>query len=152
VRSAPLTYDVAGGMLWEHEARQERIGLEIELVGSPPRPRYRFVVDTPGHDDERLVTVSLPRADSHENPIVHIDGPKCLRHRWQDRSLCMWDPLGPPSERWMAGDGFRHLVGHIRFHAFCEAECRLGEAWPKEEMPGQHPRPRHCPSCRGKGR
>jgi hypothetical protein len=86
------------------------------------------------------------------NPGVHVGGPPCLRHRWSDGSLCMWDPQGPPSERWQIADGLSELAEHVRIHIHCEGQCRAGNPWPKEEMAGEHPRKRDCPACRGRGR
>ena len=144
-------YDVAGRIFWERDARQLRLRLDAELVGNPLRPRYRFALDTPVTDEERQIRVDLLSFRSHEKPSVFVDGPACLRHRWPDSSLCMWEPSDIAARRWVAADGFRALLRHIRHHLWCEAKCRQGEPWPKEEAPGQHLRPNHCPSCRGRG-
>lgn len=152
VASQPLFYDIAGGILWERDAGRGGLSIEVELVRAPTRPRYRFVVDTPVYDDERRVTVTPRSSESHENPVVFVNGPECLRHRWPDGSLCMWLEADPPELRWVTSDGFLRLVGHIKHHLWCEAECRAGEKWPKLESPGSHPRAAQCASCRGRGR
>lgn len=143
-------YDVAGQLLWEREARKAGMTLKAELVGQPPRVQYRFPIDVPVYDDTRAVTVALSSMASHDEPIVYIDGPICLRHRWNNGSLCMWDNPDPPDMRWVPEDGFLALVGHIRVHSWCEAACRAGKSWPKPESSGQHPRRHDCPSCRGR--
>ena len=145
------SYDIAGRILWERDARRAGTRLDAELVGKPPRPRYRFAIDTPVYDDQRLVTVTPRSLGSHEDPVVFLDGARCLRHRWPNGSLCMWLDSDPPEMRWVAADGFLALVGHIRQHAWCEAVCRSGEPWPKPESPGNHPRKAECPSCLGRG-
>lgn len=151
MRSRPRFYDIAGRILWEGAARRAGMGLQAELVGQPVRPQYRFAVDTPVYDDQRLVTVTPRSPRSHEDPVVFIDGQPCLRHRWPDGSLCMWLDSDPPEMRWVAADGFLALVGHIEQHAWCEAVCRTGQPWPKPESPGSHPRKADCASCLGRG-
>ena len=47
----------------------------------------------------------------------------------------------------LPGDGLLGLVSQVEQHAYCEAECRAGRAWPKPETPGRHPRKPKCPSC-----
>lgn len=143
-----LAGDVAGQYLFEADARRGGIRMEREYVDGVLR--YRFGVDLVASNVQRLVRVDF--VASRSNPVVHIDGPECLRHRWEDGSLCMWDPSAPPEARWLVRDGIVELVKHIRIHAHCEDECRGGSPWPKAEMAGEHPRKRHCPSCRGCGR
>jgi hypothetical protein len=143
-----LVGDVAGQLLLEADARKQGMRLEREFVRGVLR--YRFRVGVTGRNEERQVRVDF--ASARANPAVHVDGPPCLRHRWEDDSLCMWDPKGPASERWLIGDGLPSLAEHVRIHVHCEAQCRAGNPWPKEEMAGEHPRKRDCPTCRGRGR
>ena len=147
--TAGLLTDIAGQYALERSARNGGIAMTRELA-TDGRLCYRLTVDVPDYEEERSVSIEF--APSHRNPpAVFVDGSVCLRHRWSDVSLCMWDPDGPESERWFLADGIPELVQHIRIHAYCEAKCRDGEPWPKLEMPGQHPRKRECPSCRGRG-
>jgi hypothetical protein len=143
-----LAGDVAGQILLEADARKQGMRLEREFDRGVLR--YRFRVGVIGRNEERKVRVDF--ATVRANPAVHVDGPRCLRHRWEDDSLCMWDPKGPGSERWLIGDGLLELAEHVRIHVHCEAQCRAGNTWPKEEMAGEHPRKPHCPTCRGRGR
>lgn len=126
--------------------------IKTDFVGHPPRLRYRFAIDVPVYDDQREVISTFAPTPSPPEPIVTIDGPVCLRHRWSNWSLCMWWKTDPRERRWVFGDGLLALVAHIEAHAWCERECRAGKPWPKPEAPGEHPRPRHCPSCWGRGR
>jgi len=137
--------DPVAQILLERHARREGLSLERERDG--PLLRYRFVIDVPAYDDERLVTVEF--ADS-SRPHVYIDGPVCVRHRYNDGSVCMWFASDPPERRWVATDGLLELARHAAEHAYCEAECRAGRAWPKAEAPGDHPRPSSCPTCHGR--
>jgi hypothetical protein len=143
-----LAGDVAGQILIEADARRRGMKIEREFIDGVLR--YRFWVGVAGGTEERQVRVDF--APTRANPGVHVDGPPCLRHRWEDDSLCMWDPQGPPSERWLIADGLPGLAEHVRIHVHCEAQCRAGNPWPKDEMAGQHPRKRDCPTCRGRGR
>ena len=143
-----LAGDVASQYLFEADARRSGVRMEREYVNGGLR--YRFGVDLVASHEQRLTRVDF--VASRSNPVVHSDGPECLRHRWGDGSLCMWDPGAPPGERWLVRDGIAELVKHIKIHAHCEAECRGGSPWPKAEMAGKHPRKDDCPSCRGCGR
>jgi len=137
---------------FERGIRRGGIYFVDEYLRDPRRLRYRFDIEVPVYDDRRRVAVEFPLPNGPANPIVHLDGPPCLRQRWdQDGSLCMWLESDPPTAKWVPGDGLLKLVAHIEEHAFCEQECRLGKPWPKEESPGEHPRKRKCPSCRGQG-
>jgi hypothetical protein len=112
---------------------------------------YRLVIDVPIHDEERLVAVAFPLG-KRQDPDVYIDGAPCLRHRYLGDALCMWFRKDSADKRWVVSEGLYGLVLHIKVHAYCEAECRAGRPWPNDEAPGRHPRPRHCPSCRGRGK
>lgn len=144
--SRSLANDVATQLVFERDARRQGMTIARE---HPKRCvlRYRFAIDVPAHDDEHLVNVEFAVGRSTDHPRVHIDGPRCLRHRYADDSICMWLPSDAPERRWVQQDGLLALVGHIELHAFCEAECRAGKPWPKAEAPGQHARKRGCPSC-----
>lgn len=117
-----------------------------------PGLEYRVSIDVPGYGDSREATIRFVDPAESPTPVVLIDGPPCLRHRWLSGSLCMWLDSDPPEKRWVLEDGLLDLVGHIEAHAFCEAECRAGLPWPKPEGPGDHPRRKECPSCLGRGR
>lgn len=147
-RGLPFGSDVARQIAFEADARKQ--GITPERHAAPDSVSYRFAIDVPVHYDERQVTAVV--GDSVAREVnVRIEGPVCTRHRFLDRSLCMW--WGPDSDeaRWKIGDGLLALIGHIKFHAWCEADCRAGRPWPKEEAPGDHPRPPSCPTCAGVG-
>jgi hypothetical protein len=139
--------DVVERLKFEPKARRQGRSFEFRFVGRPKRALYRFPIDTPVHDEQRLVTVTFHSVRSPSTPIVNIDGPVCLRHRWKDGSLCMWFDQDPDAERWVVRDGLAGLMDHATEHAYCEAECRAGRPWPKPESPGEHPRKPDCPSC-----
>ena len=144
--SRTLANDVAAQLVFERAARRQGLTIARE------RPRlgvlrYCFAVDVPAYDDERLVTLEFAAGRSNDHPRVHIDGPRCLRHRYADDSICMWLRSDSLERRWVQRDGLLALVGHIELHAFCEAECRAGNPWPNKEAPGPHPRKPGCPSC-----
>jgi hypothetical protein len=143
-----LVGDLAGQVVFEGQARRSGMTLEREWKGK--KLCYRFEVGVPGRNEARRVRVEfLP---GKRDPSVFADGPYCLRHRWGDDSLCMWTPSDGIQNRWVLADGLPQLVEHIGIHAYCEAECRDGKPWPKEEGPGEHPRKRDCPTCWGRGR
>ena len=116
------------------------------------RLRYTFEIDVPVYDDRRSVTVQFTRTRSAVRPRVRIDGPRCLRHRFHDDSLCMWWEGDAEDDRWVLQDGLIELARQAMQHAYCEAECRAGRPWPKQESPGTHPRPPGCPSCSSSAR
>jgi len=132
------------------EAAARRSGMTIERTLDEASIAYRFAIDVPVHDEKRIARARFEDGRGAD-PRIHVDGPRCLRHRFRNDSLCMWFGPDAESERWVVGDGLLELVGHIEVHAYCEAECRAGWRWPKAEAPGDHPRPRHCPTCRGRG-
>jgi hypothetical protein len=85
-------------------------------------------------------------------PAVYVTGvPECLRHRYTDKSLCMWWEGHANSRRWMLSDGLAALVHYVQAHLFQEACCRSGLPWPGDQAPGKHPRPHDCPTCGGVG-
>lgn len=129
--------------------RQARLDLGREVFEQSLL--YRLVIDVPIHDEERLVAVAF-RLGKRQDPHVYIDGATCLRHRYANDALCMWFRDDSADERWLVSEGLLELVPHVKLHAYCEAECRAGRPWLKDEAPGKHPRPRDCPSCRGRGR
>ncbi|MGA8746448.1 MAG: hypothetical protein WB507_11365 [Solirubrobacterales bacterium] len=142
-----VVYDIAGQFLLEADARREGIVLGREFGDGVLS--YRFAVGLPATSQERQLHVDF--SPGRPTVTVYADGHRCLRHRWPDGSLCMWDPEAAEVERWVLGDGLPALATHARLHLYCEAECRAGKPWPKAEMAGEHPRKRHCPSCRGHG-
>lgn len=159
----PAVDGIVGQLRFEAAARRDGITIDRRIICNR-RPRldlgrevldrylvYRFAIDVPVHDEQRLVTAAFSLGERRD-PRVRIDGPPCLRHRYADDALCMWFARDAVDQRWVISEGLLALVPHIELHAYCEAECRAGKPWPKDEAPGQHQRPRHCPSCRGRGR
>jgi hypothetical protein len=112
---------------------------------------YRFAVDVPGTDTRAPVRVELSTRSRPWRPKVFASVPVCLRHRYEDGSLCMWWERHPNERRWMMSDGLAPLVHYIEAHLHQEACCRAGERWPGEEAPGSHGRKRACATCRGVG-
>ena len=149
MRRRPFVDDPAGQLAFEAAARRDGMTIDREIVGR--RLCYRLPVEVPIYDDERIATIAFDPGDP-QAPSVYVDGPRCLRHRYPDDAICMWLPRDPPSKRWVLSEGLLELATHVKLHTYCEAECRAGKPWPKEEAPGRHPRKRSCPSCRGKGR
>ncbi len=136
--------DPAAQIHFERYARRHHLPYKRTCDGRALR--YRFPIDVPIHDDERLATIEFAAG---AQPRVSIDGPPCLRHRFSDKTLCMWFHSDPPEQRWLLIDGLLELARHVEEHAYCEAECRAGRSWPKPEAPGDHPRPPSCPTCHG---
>jgi hypothetical protein len=132
-------------ILLERHARLAGMTFERTLRTNPAALTYRFAIDVPVHDERRQVTAIFDT--SRFDPAVWVDGPVCRRHRWGDDSLCMWFEEDQPDRRWVPDDGLLALAVHVEQHAYCEAECRAGHPWPKEESPGDHPRPANCPCC-----
>jgi hypothetical protein len=143
-----LAEDVAGQILFEGAAHRSGMTFTRELSGR--RLNYRFEVGVPGSGELRQIRAQF--SPGVQDPSVYADGPPCLRHRWNDDSLCMWTPSDEVDRRWVLRDGLLKLEQHIEIHTYCEAECRAGNPWPKDEGPGEHPRKRKCPSCHGRGR
>jgi hypothetical protein len=146
--SQPFGADVVRRIRFEAEAR--RTGLRFNCRTQGAVVRYRFPIEVPVSYDERQATAvvgdSVPREAN-----VQIDGPICVRHRFLDNSLCMWWGNDADEARWRISDGLLALSAHTKYHAWCEAECRASRPWPKEEAPGDHPRPSRCPTCAGVG-
>jgi hypothetical protein len=147
-QAGALVDDISGQYLLEAEARSKGLVLTSEFTGGSLT--YHLPVGVPGSNEERHLQVVFAR--NQNQPSVYADGPRCLRHRWSNDSLCMWDPWAAEMERWVVADGLGDLRDLAAEHLYCEAECRGGQAWPRPEMPGVHPRKRACPSCRGRGR
>ncbi len=147
--SRAFASDITAQLLFERHARRQGMTIAREHP-NPSVLRYRFAVDVPAHDNERLVTLEFAAGRWTDDPRVRIDGPRCLRHRYADDSICMWLASDSADRRWVQHDGLLALVGQIELHAFCEAECRAGRPWPKKEAPGLHPRKPSCPSCRSR--
>jgi hypothetical protein len=117
------------------------------VSGKPRRLSYRVEIDVPVYDEPRALTITMPPwAVPGVRPLVTIDGPICLRHRFADDGLCMWWFKDTDEERWVPSDGLYALVGHAIDHAYCEARCRRGHPWPKTEAPRGHRE--GCPTCR----
>lgn len=132
-------------IIFERHARRAGMTFERKIRTAPAALIYRFAIDVPVHDDQRLVTAIFDT--SRSDPTVFVDGPICRRHRWGDNSLCMWFDEDQSDHRWVPDDGLLDLAVHVEQHTYCEAECRAGHPWPKEESPGHHPRPARCPCC-----
>lgn len=147
-KRSPFALDPSRRRRFEAAARREHPPLAVSTRGA--QVTYRLAIGVPGTLEEievrAVVTDCTPR-EAH----VTVTGPVCGRHRYVDRSLCMWVDSDPDERRWRIADGLLRLIEHIRYHAACEALCRTGEPWPKDESPGDHPRPASCPSCGGIG-
>jgi hypothetical protein len=146
-RGLPFGGDVARQIAFEADARRAGIVPGRDVNG--PGVTYSFPIEVPVHYDTRNVIASV--GESVRGANVKIDGPVCARHRFLDGSLCMWWGADSESAQWRIDDGLLALIAHIRLHAWCEADCRAGQPWPKAEAPGDHPRPPRCPTCAGAG-
>jgi hypothetical protein len=124
---------------------------ELLMQTRAGRITYRTKLPAPPDDRAWPVRIELSTRRHPWRPSVHVDGPVCLRHRFRDRTLCMWFEAHPNSRKWVLSDGITQLLRRIQLHLFQEATCRAGEPWPGEEAPGEHPRATNCPSCHGKG-
>jgi hypothetical protein len=136
---------IAEQIIFERDARLGGITFDRELLSDPSGLAYRFAIDVPVHDHRRIAQAVFK--DPPPAVRVWIDGAVCLRHRWPDSSLCMWFETDPVEQRWTPEDGLLALAVQVEQHAYCEAECRAGNPWPKSESPGTHPRPANCPCC-----
>lgn len=117
---------------------------------------YDFSIQVPGTGESVQINARIlpPDLRHPERPdaTVHMKGPACWRHRYpESRALCMWYPADGPENRWTVADGVDMLGTYIQQHLFQEAVCRGGDPWPGLESPGQHPRPKGCPTCGGHG-
>jgi hypothetical protein len=139
--------DLRRRLRFEREARERGLVFEHAFRGRPRRLIYEVPIAVPVYDERRRLRITLPPvAHSHARPQVLIDGPPCLRHRFDDDSLCMWWSRDSEDERWVPDDGLFALVVHATDHAYCEAECMNGRPWPKSEAPRRHRE--GCPTCR----
>jgi hypothetical protein len=131
------------------------IGGDRLPVSVDPRPGHvtvRLDVPTPGVDVATKVRIDFQtRHRPWHASVFTEEAPVCLKHRFDDGSLCMWWGRHPRSRRWVGEDGLPALIHYIQVHLFQEACCRAGLPWPGEEAPGQHPRKRRCPTCQGMG-
>lgn len=143
-----LLDDVIGQIQFEAGARKAGIDFKRSVAG--PTVLYEFEVDIEGTTDTVGVIVEFG-PDNSDYPAIRVDGRECLRHRWADGTVCVWDPRDPVERRWVLADGFEELRNQIRLHVFSEEECRRGHQWPKPESDGLHPRKAACSTCRGEG-
>jgi hypothetical protein len=128
-------------------------GERIPLTVDPRRGRviYASDVPVPAVNVRIPVRIDMATGGGRWRPSVTARAPECLRHRFDDGTLCLWfDPDGD-RHRWTISDGVEALVHHVRRHLFQEACCRAGEPWPGAESPGAHPRPTACRTCGGEG-
>src|SRR4051794_29525737 len=122
-RRTPFGSDVARQLAFEADARRHSVIPERDCDSVVVT--YRFSIDVPVHHDERsLIAVVGESVPGGVN--VKIDGPVCSRHRFVDGSLCMWWGRDSDAARWCIDDGLLSLIGHIKLHAWCEADCRAG--------------------------
>lgn len=143
-----IVSSIADQIHFERSARRSGARFTRDTDGrfhGPARLRYWIAIDVPVFDDQRVATTEF--VTGQREPAVFLDGPVCLRHRYIGGSICMWRRTDPSQLRWTESDGLQSLIGHITEHAYCEACCRDGQPWPKDEAPGRHPRPNDCPSC-----
>ena len=149
-RSPRATFndDLPRRIQFEREARQEGLPFTGRFQGKPRRLVYRVPILVPVYDEPRTLTITMPpSALAGVVPQVLVDGPACLRHRFRDTGgLCMWWHKDSEDQIWVPDDGLLALVGHATTHAYCEARCRRGNAWPRPEAPTNHRD--SCPACR----
>lgn len=139
--------DVARRLRFEREARQRGLAFRQTFGVGTRRLVYAAEIVVPVYDDRRKLRITLPpTAHEHARPQVLIDGPPCLRHRFDDGSLCMWWSKDSEAERWVPEDGLFALVSHAVDHACCESTCMRGRPWPKAEAPRRHRE--GCPTCK----
>jgi hypothetical protein len=112
---------------------------------------HRLRVDTPGGEPGVPVRIELRTRSRPWRPKVFAAVPECLRHRYEDSSLCIWWQSHSAARRWVLGDGLQALVHYVEIHLHQEACCRAGLPWPGEQAPGEHPRKRRCSTCGGDG-
>jgi hypothetical protein len=112
---------------------------------------HRLRVDVPGAQQHVRVRIELRTRSRPWVVNVSAEVPECLRHRYEDGSLCMWWQRHAADRRWVLGDGLEALIHYIEIHLHQEACCRAGLPWPGEQAPGEHPRPRGCATCGGDG-
>jgi hypothetical protein len=112
---------------------------------------HRVHIDIPGGQARVPVLVELRTRSRPWLPKVFATVPECLRHRYEDGSLCMWWQHHPAERRWLLQDGLAALMHYIEIHLHQEACCRAGLEWPGEQAPGEHPRKRGCTTCAGDG-
>jgi hypothetical protein len=146
-RRATFNDDLPRRIRFEKEARE--VGLEFTggFSGTPRLLRYRVPITVPIYDEPRNLAITLgPVAEPGAIPDVLIDGPVCLRHRFDGGGLCMWWNKDSNGQRWVPDDGLYALVAHAIDHSYCEARCQRGHPWPKPEAPRRHRE--GCPTCR----
>lgn len=116
-------------ILYEHSARRTVPGLRARTVTSGPKAGrvYTVILQVPYYEPRR-VEIVFPRAAPH-SPRVRPDGPTRSKHRYGRHYLCMWDPNGPPGEKWLFEDGLVALLGHTAAHLFREAWWRETGEW-----------------------
>lgn len=127
----------------------ERVAMHVRPAAG--RITYRMRVPVPAIAQRVAVRIVLHTRSRPWRPRVYAVVPPCRRHRFGDDGLCMWFEADPNSRRWLMSDGIDALVHHTRRHLYQEACCRAGEDWPGEQAPGDHARPRDCPTCGGEG-
>lgn len=120
VSRATFNEDLVRRLRFEREARQHGLAFRARYLGSPRRLTYDVKIDVPVYDEQRNLRITL-KPSVLARPIVTIDGPICLRHRFAEHSLCMWWAEDPEENRWTTDDGLLALVGHATDHAYCEA-------------------------------
>jgi hypothetical protein len=112
---------------------------------------HRVHVDVPGSELDVPVRIELRTRSLPWRTKVFAVVPECLRHRYEDGSLCMWWQRHPAARRWVLGDGLEPLIHYVEIHLHQEACCRAGLPWPGEQAPGEHPRRQDCSACGGDG-
>lgn len=81
----------------------------------------------------RRVTVQFhPRSPS--SPLVYVDGPADSPHRYEDGTLCMWQPTDSAPMRWSPRDGSAELATRIAVHLVKEEWFRRSGEWIGEEV------------------
>jgi len=132
------------------------LALGSEVVRYSVRSRagritYRMTIAAPGLLERVPMRIEMNTGRRPWRPRVFVQSPECLRHRFRDRSLCMWFESDPNSMRWVMSDGLPALLHYVQVHLYKEAHCRAGEPWLGEETPGEHRRKPECRTCGGEG-
>jgi hypothetical protein len=136
-RPQPWYSDVRARLRFEGPARAEHPSLRttVNVRGRNAQVVYRLTVDVPDYE-ARTVVIKLRNGFRPFDAQVLVDGPEDSPHRYGEKRLCLWDPKGPESERWVSTDGLCELIAQIRIHLFKEAYCReTGERWLGPEAP-----------------
>lgn len=128
---------------FERDARREYPDLRCYTSGRSRKDVVIYIVTvTIPHYKPRLLTITLANTRVAYVKSVCTNGTTRSPHRYGRRELCIWDPGGAASERWVAEDGLLALIEHCRVHLFKEAYWRETGEWLGPEAPHGDPRDR----------